>query len=512
VIDHSLSGPESPTRSWTDAGWLGPSGPRGLVLPFGLAVAVGVVVALTPWWFPFGLLLGSVVMLIVAVKPLAGVVLTFMLVFQAIPATLVPDIPLGFFKLKPYEFVFLWTIGVFTVRSLFERPSPKATLPAFTFSMAFMLFWAVIGVVYGKYFMQNGSLVLADARGFLGLLVAPAIQIFIRDRKEIDRLSVGIGIVGVVLSAFILVQAMTGMKILDGRAESLDQGANADITRSVVPGVAVQAFALYYFTLALFSKERTRVWMIPAILILLLGLLATFGRGAWMTVALGGLVVAFLAGRWRGLVLAAVVGTMMVMTTLAAAYVLKPRVAEAALERALGIGHELSAGGSWGWRQRENVRALEVISEKPLLGVGLGGVYKQLVVAEDPAFALEAHFIHNSYLYFPLKMGVIAGLGPILVAGAFLVLLLRYYRRSAGHMSAAAIASTGVIIQVYLGAVSGPTLKTFPGLLSLGAALAICAAAYRFSREEPAPASPRESGEPVRPAAMSPRVNQGASA
>jgi O-antigen ligase len=472
--EFELAMPERGAMKWIDT-----SKPLGLILPVGLSLAVGMLCAVVPWWMAVGLLAGSAVMALIVIYPLAGIVLTMMLAFQAIPSSLAPDIPLGIFKLKPYELVFLWTIGAYVARMLAYRNDARIEIPAFTIPILFMLFWAVVGVVYGKYFANNGSMVLAEARGFLGLLVVPVVQLLVRDDRDIRTLSFWISAVGVLLSIYILLQATTGVRILDGRLESLDRGANSDIARTVVPGIAVQAFALYYLTLSLKNGRRFRFWLLPLILMVLLGLLGTFGRGAWMTVTLGGLVVAYLAGRWRGLFIAMCLGGVMVSATVATAYVLKPRVAEAAVERALGIGHELTTGGSWGWRKRENETAIEVIKERPFLGVGIGGVYKQLGVAEDPAFDMEAQFIHNSYLYFPLKMGVIAGLGPILIGVTFLLILGRISRQTPGRMEPAVAACSGVVALTFVGAVSSPILKSFPGLLSLGVALAICAVAYR---------------------------------
>ncbi len=157
---------------------------------------------------------------------------------------------------------------------------------------------------------------------------------------------------------------------------------------------------------------------------------------------------------------------------------LKPRVAEAAVERALGIGKELREGGSFSWRRIENDQALRVIGEHPLLGVGIGGIYKD-VASSGGHFELEYYFIHNSYLFFPLKMGILAGLGPLLIAGAYILMLLRIFRKSSGQVGSTVAACTGAVTMIFVGAIEGPHLKSFPGLLILGAALAMVATTYR---------------------------------
>ncbi len=451
----------------------------GVLAGLGLAVIAGLVCAVGPWWLPIGLLIGCGALALTALFPLAGLVLCFMLTFQAIPATVAPEIPLGFFKLKPYELIFVWTSFAFMMRAVFAPDSVKLDKPLFIAPMIFIFICVVVGVIYGKYFQGNTELVIAEARGFLGLLVLPMVQWIIRDKQGADRLSAWISVSAVLVSIYVILQAVAGAHILDGRVESLDQGRNSDVTRSVIDGVYIQGFALYHMTLALKSGRRIRFWLIPFILIVLLGLLATFTRGAWAAAAMGGLVAAFLAARWRGVFIAAAMGVIMVAGAVSVAYVLKPRVAEAAIERALGIGKELREGGSYGWRRIENEEAFRNIREHPLLGVGIGGMYKKVASSGATNFELEYYFIHNSYLFFPLKMGIIAALGPILVAAAFLLGLARIYRSTGGYVGTTAAVCAGTMTMIFIGSVEGPHLKSFPGLLILGTAMALVAVAYR---------------------------------
>jgi hypothetical protein len=449
-----------------------------MALPAGLMCAVAP--AYLPWWAPIALLCGMCLLAVTARYPFAGLVLTFFLAFEAIPGRFAPEIPLAVFKLKPYELVFLWTIFVLAIKIAMTRDEENVRMPMFTLPVLFILVCVAVGVVYGKYFRVNGDLVLAEGRGFLAVLAAPMVQLIIRNHEEMRRLCNWICVMGVLVAIYIILQYAAGIPILGGRYEALDS-ANRDVMRSITPGVSVQVFALFYMTLSLVSGRRFRFWLIPLLIIVLLGLLGTFGRGVWMTTAVGALIVAFLAGRWKGLALAAVLGVALVGTTLSAAYVLNPRAAEAAIERAVGIGNEVTEGGSWGWRKRENSRALEVIGEHPLLGVGLGGAYKNLALIEDPSFGLEAYFIHNSYLYFPLKMGVLAGLWPFMIATGFGLLLLRLYRQTSGRVGNVVAVCAAMVSILFVAALAGPTIRNFPGLLMLGTAMALCAVTYRLS-------------------------------
>ena len=91
-------------------------------------------------------------------------------------------------------------------------------------------------------------------------------------------------------------------------------------------------------------------------------------------------------------------------------------MAEAALERFTGIGAEFRAGESFGWRLRENDAALARIERHLFTGVGIGGEYKQTGSLDQ-----ETTYIHNGYLYFPLKMGIFAAFIPFAFIVAFVI-------------------------------------------------------------------------------------------
>ncbi len=448
------------------------------------AAAFGAAIPMTPpWWIPLAVVAGLVVMVSTAIFPMIGLVATFLLTVQVVPPQFAPEVSLKVVKLDPGEILFMWTFFVCAARAVLLKQSDKFEWPRFSIPVLFILGCAFVGVVYGKYIQHNGEFVLAEARGFLGLLALPMIQFLIRDRNDIRQLCMWLCFAAVIVAGYIIVQTVTGIPILGGRFEPLDH-ENADVMRSVAPGASVQAFALYYMALSLKSPGgRIRFWLLPLILIVLLGLLGTFGRGTWVTTALGGLIVAFLIGKWRGLFLAMLAGVLLVTLTLSAAYVVKPRVAEAAIDRALGIGRELDKGDSFGWRRIENQLAIKSILKRPWLGTGLGGIYKD-VASSRGHFDAEFYFIHNSYLFFPLKMGIFAALGPILIIGTFLLLFLRIYRMTNGQVGTIVAICTGLTVVMHIAAYAGQTLRSFPGLLPLCTAMGLCACMYRFLRAE----------------------------
>jgi len=186
-------------------------------------------------------------------------------------------------------------------------------------------------------------------------------------------------------------------------------------------------FALFVFLNRLAEAPRQFWWLLPAIGLMLLGLAVQFGRGVWVATAAGLLVSAFMHRGWVGAARVLLIGGLALATLVAGLSLLRPRMVDALEERALGIVPELRAGGSFHWRVVENNEALRRIAERPLTGVGIGGDYKR-TISSSGSFAVETRYIHNSYLYFPLKMGVLASLVPVAFILAFMLTARRVHR------------------------------------------------------------------------------------
>jgi O-antigen ligase len=86
------------------------------------------------------------------------------------------------------------------------------------------------------------------------------------------------------------------------------------------------------------------------------------------------------------------------------------------------------------WRLFENGKALDSIAMYPVFGVGLGNSYRDVTLLqwEDRRFYFrKTRFVHNSYLYIAVKMGII-GLAAFLVfCLAFILVGWRAFRKMA---------------------------------------------------------------------------------
>ena len=87
------------------------------------------------------------------------------------------------------------------------------------------------------------------------------------------------------------------------------------------------------------------------------------------------------------------------------------------------------------WRIFETNEALRSISQHPLLGVGLGHVYRDATYRDAALFRVEAtsgylrftRYVHNSYLYIAVKMGLLGLIAFLWFCLAFLASGWRAY-------------------------------------------------------------------------------------
>lgn len=474
-----------------------PPPPVGVVtaLTVFAAILAGLAIGVLPWWLVLASSIGLALVAAIAWRPVVGLALTILLAFQAIPGSITPDIPLGFLRAKPYELTFILMLLSILARQIpgqrseQAHPMPRDALGVTLLTIVIVLFSAF----YSQKFLLNRELVLAESRGFFAILFLPALHLTLRSTRDIAVLKWCLTLAGLAVSTWVLVQMLTGKQILAGRLEDLELSKGSGVMRSVTDtSVLVQAFAIYHLSLVV---RWSRLSSLPALMGLMLavaGLLGTFTRGAWIGAAMGGLFAAFVRGGFGALLRTILGGIALLTITLCFTLVLHQRSAMAMIDRATGIKTEITHGASFGWRQIENQVAFEAIAKHPILGVGIGGAYKQ-TLSSAGSFENEEFFIHNGYLYFPLKMGI----PGVILLGSFLGLYMIHFRqctrlpRSSRGTDIAIAAGTTLMATIIC--IEGPVLTKFPGLLLFCALVFLTDRSYRSAHSQPdgTPAAPR---------------------
>lgn len=280
-----------------------------------------------------------------------------------------------------------------------ERP-PRTGLEAF--ALAFLA-WALLNIL----FSLNPAESLAHAKRFLLLpalwLVAAWLD---RDsRRRLYLAALGLGAAGV--AVYGIVQYLSGPGGLAGRAD-LTQGYMTAGGLLMLCGLVLLAF------LERLQRPRNRLLLLIALLLVLLAMIFTHTRSAWIGFA-GGSFMILLLRRPR---LTPIFLLLMLLAALAAPAGFKDR-----LLSSFDPGHRHNAQRviMWktGWR---------MLADRPLTGLGdldLKEIYRSYHEGED--VEIKGH-LHSNYVMFGVLWGIPGFLLVMLFLAAAAWLLLRRRR------------------------------------------------------------------------------------
>lgn len=416
------------------------------------ALFFGLVAAVLPWWLIITLVLLPIVFMASLYAPHLGLFFSLMLIFEVIPSAFQARLPLAGGHLKIYDLLIIYLAIVVLLRTLFKGSGIKQQMGSLWWPLVYLFSVVALSIIYAHFYTGNKT-VLAEGRNFIGWALVPLIVLGIDTKNRYLWFMRGILLIGIVIALYVSIQSFFGIRIMTAaRVELLDQ-SGSDVVRSIAGGgTYLMVFALFYFLNRVLDRKLPIVLIVPIIFLLTTGLAVSFGRGVWVATGVGLLVSAFLRGGVKSMIFTGMVTGTMVLLLIGGITLIKPDLAESMLDRAFSIQSEVQSGGSFHWRELENIAALDKIASHPLVGVGIGGEYKQNVISKD-SFAIENTYIHNGYLYFPLKMGLLAVFVPLLVVGGF-VLTMRDCLRKKEVMDRGFLAATA-------GAFSVPVITSF---------------------------------------------------
>ena len=394
-----------------------------------LAVLFGLAVTVLPWALILGLLVGLLGLLAATFSPFAGVMLVLALAFEIIPNFLQPRLPLFGGRLQLYDMLLILLTVIVVLRLLANKKSIMAALGPMVVPLVYVLICIAISLVYVRFFAPNGSL-LSEGRTHIMWLLLPLLALTVETTNRLKWLVLLTCAMGFIIAVYVVLQSLLQIRIMSAaRVEMLDSTVNRDIIRSIAGGGVYLIVFTLFLTLNRAYDRRLRWWLaVPIGLILLAGLAVQFGRGVWVATLVGLSVSALLHRGMYGLIRTVISAVFIGGLLLSVASVWQPRLAEAVIDRAAGTFTEVESGGSFGWRRLENREALNQIERRPLTGVGIGGDYKNTVSTRG-TFAIETTYIHNAYLYYPLKMGVHATLVPFAFMLGFALVCLQFVKR-----------------------------------------------------------------------------------
>lgn len=332
------------------------------------------------------------------------------------------------------------------------------------------------------------SVVLGEARDLLYLLLLPVALVILREPPRQERFVVALVVLGCLFAIGQVLQGLFKIPVFGTSGISALETLGYreySTTRSNTHGMSVIIFALFLTIGAQTLGVLRRGLFVPLFSLLVLGILLTFGRTTFATVALCILVLMTWLDLKRLPRLMAV-ATVFLLVVATLGYAFKPASVEALVFRLTSVSEELRYGHSAGWRYQEADAMLPHIAEYPLTGLGLGADYKGL--SGSSSHTDLNRYMHNAYLYMAGKMGVPALLFFLLMMLAILILGRRLAKSDAPPwVRVVAAASAVMMIRFWVASITEPHLMSDHGV----ATIALCGALVVLAARRAPAAQPR---------------------
>lgn len=323
--------------------------------------------------------------------------------FYIMAAMMLPDF-------KASDALTIVSIAVFLCRAYVNRqlhfPLPNnLTKPILVFALL-----VLISLLSGLFYFGNSlAFIYRDGRVFLYWLWFPVLYSIHSSTPEHSSRYLANVIVatGILVAAIAVLQAFTGWQLSGvGRVGDLETvGAiQSGITRVQMPGFLFVIFATLWISVASRFKEISTWLALPVLGLLAGGLIVNFGRALWLWTIISFLLSIFFVGKSKVVGYIAMLVSVLLLG-LSIVVIAKPEILNTVVERVASVQQEGGRGTSYGWREWENQDGLQMLRRNPVLGVGIGGEFRNWLGALR-TFEEHTRYMHNSYLFLALKIGV----------------------------------------------------------------------------------------------------------
>jgi len=456
-----------------------------LVLFF-LALLAGASAAIFPYWL-FLVLIVFVLMLATAISnPVWAVLLLLLFASGLIPPQLTPNLPLlgGTIKAEDLFLLLLVLLTAFRVILTVDRSNLWGS--SLIRPLYFFFLLVVLSLITAVLFNGNQLKYIAyEFRVCIYWLFGIVLAFELKAEKSV-RLAVNFIVsLSVILAIVVIIQSFTGWQILsNSRVEFLDSAGvvSSGVSRSTFGGYQNFVVLSILIVLAKLSEGEVKpIWAVPVLLILVAGIVVTFGRGVWAAAFLSTVVMAIGLGR-KHLIRIATFGIAISLIFLIVVISAKPELLEAVVQRFSSVEREMQGGESWRWRQAENEFALAKIGKSPISGIGLGGEYQP--IRNRFMSPEQTRMMHNSYLYLILKLGLLGIVFPIWFCVAIWVECRRLAKLPYMKKYRTIVIAVGAaLLMPVLTGVTQPEWMEHKGVLFMASIFGIVASLSRFENK-----------------------------
>ena len=349
-----------------------------------------------------------------------AVLVMLVLASGLIPKQLTPTLPMLGGRFRAEDMFLALLIGIGFVRLMMGIDKFKKHnlwYPLYYFSALVVCSLLVAFLNNNKFYW-----IVFELRGLCYWFFAMLLVISIKDKKQFNTVVNFIVMLSALVAAAATFQSITGIHILTNNLfSSLFTGSSVDsnVNRSFLGGFGT--FVAFSFVLTFARLVRNEIAFsigFPVLLVLLCGIIVTFGRGFWIVT----LVTVFISSVWLGWKSFIKIWTAMliiIFTIASFSSLLLPDYFDAVINRAASVSSEIDSGESWGWRKHETAWGLKTIKQNPFIGIGLGGEYLPPMIGNKSE--TPSPIPHNSYIGLALKFGLAGLIFPVWLTIAVLL-------------------------------------------------------------------------------------------
>jgi O-antigen ligase len=455
---------------------------KPILIQLSLAIVAGLLlgiasVILPPRWLLAGLAGAMLCVAVIGFKKPEIALLGYLIILSTIlDESRLPRIPIGIGRLLLTDIILLASFALILMRLLAERDFKIVRTPLDLPVLGFVgiaMFSTMFGIFQSSLTINES---LGEARVVISYLTFFIVTNLVREKQQVHTLVNGIFLLGSIVALAMVAQFVLGnsLQILPGRVEILGTEGTAflGVTRIIPPGESLifVTFITITVTLVLERSRLTNWFTIPIWGLTGIGVILTFKRNLWVAVFIILLALAVLGWKevWpkmsRGVLVFMIIGVCILIITLNSPESAATKLVSGALERLTSLTDPQTfedPDSSLRWRDFEYQYAIPQIISHPLLGLGMGAMYRPFVSGKDSNNYDGRKFIHNGHVYIMIKAGLLGYLAFISFSLVSLLRGLMFWRQvSDRQFQAILLGFTLAYLGILIGSFVSPMIMT----------------------------------------------------
>jgi O-antigen ligase len=387
-----------------------------------------------------------------------------------------PRISIGVGKILITDIILLTLLSFIIIRVLVEHDCKIVHTPLDLPLISFLgvAFLSTFIAINQSRLTINGS--LGETRVFVSYLTFFVVTNLVRDERRLRSLIRILFCLATIVAVAMIAQFLLGnhVQILSGRVETLGtEGVSVmGVTRIIPPGESLVFIAFLAITVTLIIA-KLGFKNLPAILIWVLtgiGVILTFKRNLWIAVFLAFLLLMLLS-RWEtrlrmagGILAIIFMATILLLTILSQSVSETNKLVTGTLDRLFSLANPRTfedPNSSLRWRDFEYQYAIPQIISHPLIGLGLGAIYRPFVIKKDGEGFDGRKYTHNGHLYIIVKSGLLGYTCFVVLSLLALARGFKFWRKIPNlQFRAVLLGFTLAYLGILIGSIVSPMIVT----------------------------------------------------